>query len=145
MENIEHRAVIKFFVLDGLTPTEIHSKLLKVYKNSSPSFSTVKKWAALFKSGRTSLEDDPREGRPKTATTPQMIQKVHEMVFDDLRVKVRELAETIGISKERIGNILHDELHMKKLCARWVRGAAFAIYGPETYSNANFASMFGAF
>ncbi|CAK9803078.1 hypothetical protein ANTQUA_LOCUS3572 [Anthophora quadrimaculata] len=70
MEKIEYRAVIKFFVLDSLTPTEIHPKLLKVYKDATSSLSTVKKWAALFKSGRTSLEDDPREGHPKTATTP---------------------------------------------------------------------------
>ena len=49
-------------------PKNIHSKLIKVYGDSSPSFSTVKKWAAEFKCGRTSLEDDPREGRPKNAT-----------------------------------------------------------------------------
>jgi hypothetical protein len=35
-------------------------------------------------------------------------------------MKVREIAETIGISKERVGYILHEELDMKKLCARWV-------------------------
>jgi histone-lysine N-methyltransferase SETMAR len=42
------------------------------------------------------------------------------MVLDDRRMKVREIAETIGISKERVGYILHEELDMKKLCARWV-------------------------
>jgi histone-lysine N-methyltransferase SETMAR len=35
-------------------------------------------------------------------------------------MKVREIAETIGISKEHVGYILHEELDMKKLCARWV-------------------------
>jgi histone-lysine N-methyltransferase SETMAR len=35
-------------------------------------------------------------------------------------MKVRETAETIGISKERVGYILHEELDMKKLCARQV-------------------------
>ncbi|EFN90075.1 hypothetical protein EAI_02741, partial [Harpegnathos saltator] len=74
MEKIEYHAVIKFFVLNGLTSTKIHPKLLKVYKDASPSLSAAKKWAALFKSSRTSLEDDPREGCPKTATTPQNIQ-----------------------------------------------------------------------
>ena len=42
------------------------------------------------------------------------------MVLDDRRIKVREIAETIGISKQCIGYILHEELHMKKLCLRWV-------------------------
>jgi transposase len=44
-----------------------------MYVDSSPSFSRIKNWAAAFKCGRTSLEDDPREGRPKSATTPEII------------------------------------------------------------------------
>jgi len=35
-------------------------------------------------------------------------------------MKVHEIADTIGISKEHIGHILHEELDMKKLCTRWV-------------------------
>ena len=42
------------------------------------------------------------------------------MVLDDRWMKVHEIAETIGISKERVGFILHEELDMKKLCAQWV-------------------------
>ena len=49
MDKIEYRAVIKFFVKEGLTPNEIHSEFIKVYGDSSPSFSTIKKWAAEFK------------------------------------------------------------------------------------------------
>jgi histone-lysine N-methyltransferase SETMAR len=120
MGKIEYRAVIKLFVKEGLTPNEIHSKFIKVYRDSSPSFSTIKEWAAEFKRGHTSLEDDPREGRPKSATPPEIIEQVHDMILDDRRMKVREIAETTGISKERVGYILHEELGMKKLCARWV-------------------------
>ena len=54
MNKIEYRAVIKFFVKEGLTPNEIHLKFIKVYGDSSPSFSTITKWAAKFKRGRTS-------------------------------------------------------------------------------------------
>jgi hypothetical protein len=42
------------------------------------------------------------------------------MLLDNGRMKVREIADTIGISKERVGYILHRELDMKKLCAKWV-------------------------
>jgi hypothetical protein len=56
MDTIEYRAVIKFFVKEGLTPNEIHSKFIKVYEDSSPSFSTNKKWAAEFKRGQFLLE-----------------------------------------------------------------------------------------
>jgi len=53
IDKIEYRAVIKFFVKEGLTSFEIHSKFIKVYWDSSPSFSTIKKLAAEFKRGRT--------------------------------------------------------------------------------------------
>jgi len=75
MGKTEYRAVIKFFVKEGLTPNEIHSKFIKFYGDSSPLFSTIKKWAAEFKRGRTSLEDDLREGRLKSATTPEITRK----------------------------------------------------------------------
>jgi histone-lysine N-methyltransferase SETMAR len=119
VDKIEYCAVIKFFVEEGLTPNEIHSKFIKVYGDSS-SFSAIKTWAAEFKRGCTSLEDDPREGRPRSATTSEIIEQVHCMVLDDWRMKVHEIAETIGISEERVGYILHEELDMKRLCARWV-------------------------
>jgi transposase len=83
-------------------------------------FSTIKKWAAKFKHGCTSLEDEPCEGRPNSAPPPEIIEQVHDMLLDDRRIKVREIAETIGISKECVGYILHEELDMKKLCAKWV-------------------------
>jgi transposase len=91
MNKTEYRAFIKFFAKEGLMPNEIHSKFIKVYGNSSPSFSTIKKWAAKFKHGHTSLEDDPREGRPKSATTPEIIEQVHNMVLDDQQMKERKL------------------------------------------------------
>jgi transposase len=73
----------------------------------SPSFSTIKKWPAEFKRGPTSLEDNPRQGRPKSATPPEIIEQVHDMVLDDRRMKVHEISETTGISKECVGYVLH--------------------------------------
>ena len=35
-------------------------------------------------------------------------------------MKERKIAETVGISKEHVGCILHEELDMKKLCTRWL-------------------------
>ena len=134
---------IKFFVKEGLTPNEIHSKFIKVYGDSSPSFSTIKKWAAEFKCGRTSLEYDPREGRPKSATTPEIIEQVHDMVLDDWRMKVREIAETIGISKEGVGYILHEELDMKKALHKM--DATLANSRSKMHSHENLCIVLGVF
>ena len=45
------------------------------------------------------------------------MQEVYDMVLNDQRVKVREMCDAVGISKERVGFILHEELNMKNLCA----------------------------
>jgi transposase len=137
IDKIEYRAFIKLFVKEGLTPNEIHSKFIKVYGDFSPSFSTIKKWAAEFKRGRTSLEVDPREGRPNSATTAVIIEQVHDMVLDDQRMKVHEIAETIGISKERVECILHEKLDIGYEKVLRKMGAAIAHSRSKTHSHKN--------
>jgi hypothetical protein len=56
MDETEFRVVIKFFVKEGLMPNKVHSKFIKVYGESSPSFSTIKIWAAEFKRGLPALK-----------------------------------------------------------------------------------------
>jgi hypothetical protein len=51
----------------------------------------------------------------KSVTKPETIEQVHDMELDDWRMKVHEISETIGISKEHVGYILHEELDIKKL------------------------------
>jgi transposase len=141
MDKIEYCAVIKFFVKKGLAPNEIHSKFIKVYGDSSPSFSTIKKWAAEFKCGRTSLEDDPHErrppheGRPKSATTPEIINQVHDMVLDDWRMKVCEIAETTGISKKTGRIYFACRIRYKKALRKM--GAVLAHSRSKTHSHEN--------
>ncbi|XP_066994420.2 histone-lysine N-methyltransferase SETMAR [Anabrus simplex] len=120
MEKTEIRAVIKYFVKKGMKAKEIHADFQNTLGDSAPSFSTVAKWTSKFKFGRESLDDDPRSGQPKSVTNPEFIAKVHKMVMEDRRLKVREIAEAVGMSSERIYYILTEELGMKKLTARWV-------------------------
>ncbi|XP_017486515.1 PREDICTED: histone-lysine N-methyltransferase SETMAR-like, partial [Rhagoletis zephyria] len=61
-----------------------------------------------------------RSGRPNEVTTPEMIEKIRDMVMSDRRLKVREIGESVGISIERVNNILQNHLDMRKLSARWV-------------------------
>ena len=59
----------------------------------------------------------PRSGRPIEAAMPEIIDKVHDIVLTDRRVKVRELVEATGISHGTVILILHEQLSMKKLSA----------------------------
>ena len=64
----DQRSYIKIETLRGKTPTEIHNALHEVYGDSVVDRSTVSRWASCFHEGRVSIQDDPRSGRPVTAT-----------------------------------------------------------------------------
>lgn len=120
MEKREFRAVIKHLYIKGLTAKEIKAELDSVHGTSAPVYATVYNWINEFKRGRTSTEDEHRSGRPVDVSTPEMINKIHDMVLSDRRIKLREIVEETGVSKGTVISILHDKLGMKKMCARWV-------------------------
>lgn len=120
MDNFEVRAVIKFFCLEGKSGAQIKTRLDSTLGDSAPSKATVFRWVSEFKRGRTSCQDEPRSGRPCEVTTPEMVEKIHGIVLANRRLKLTDIAESVGISKERVFNILSEHLGMRKLCARWV-------------------------
>jgi hypothetical protein len=54
-----------------------------------------------FKHGVFSTCDAPRPGRPKTVTTPEITDQIHELILEDRRP---------GISRERVGSIIYEDL-----------------------------------
>jgi len=75
---------------------------------------------ALFKHGDFSTCDAPRPGRHRTVTTPEIIDKIYELILEDRRISAKQIAEQLGISRERVGSIIHEDLDMRKLSAKWV-------------------------
>jgi hypothetical protein len=61
-EKFEHRSVTKFLNKEGIQPKDIHQRLVNVYSDHALSKTTVARWAAEFKRGRESIEDDPHTG-----------------------------------------------------------------------------------
>ncbi|GBP80178.1 hypothetical protein EVAR_97372_1 [Eumeta japonica] len=74
LSNIEHRAVIKYFVKKGKTPKEIFEDMVSVLQESAPSYTMVKNGLAYFNKDE-SCEDDPRPGRPVTVVTEENVRK----------------------------------------------------------------------
>ena len=62
----------------------------------------------------------PCPRRPKTVTTPEIIDQTHELILEDRRISTKSVAEQLGISRERVGSIIHEDLDMRKLSAKWV-------------------------
>ena len=59
--------------------------------------------------------------QPPPNKTP-MLFWYHVMVMGDRGLIVNQIANAVGISREWAENILHNELGMSKVSARWVSG-----------------------
>jgi len=114
--NMETRGVKFFSPLLGKAPKEIHAILKEALEEHAPPYATVKNWVAQFKRGDFSI----CSGRPKTVTTPEIIDQIHELILEDRRISAKSVAEQLDISRERVGSIIHEDLDMTKLSAKWV-------------------------
>lgn len=120
LDKVEYRAVIKFLHLQGKEARQIYDEMFAVYGNECPSYETVKLWKRQFRCGRTSLDDDQRGGRPSTSTTDDKVAQVEQLVLQNRRITMSELVVEVGISSGSVSSILHDDLNMSKVSARWV-------------------------
>ena len=54
------------------------------------------------------------------ATDEKMCKKVRDLVYSDRRIQVKEIVQSLGISRGSVSTSLRDRLGMRKLTARWV-------------------------
>ena len=118
----QHRdaSCYQFFFLKRKATKEIHAILTETLGEYAPSYATVKNWVARFKRGDFATCDEPRPGRPKTVTTPAIIDKIHELILEDCRISTKSIAEQLDLSCERVGSIIHVDLDMRRLSAKWL-------------------------
>jgi hypothetical protein len=53
-------------------------------------------------------------------TIPEDMDATHFMILDDWRISTKKIAQTLEISRETVGYIIHELLDMRKLSAKWV-------------------------
>ena len=53
-------------------------------------------------------------------TTPEIIDQIHELILEDRRFSPKSIAEQLGISREQVGSIIHENLDLWKLSAKLV-------------------------
>jgi len=135
-----------FFFMQGKAPKEIHAILTETLGAHAPSYATVKNWVAQFKCGDFSICDVPHPGKPKTVITQEIIDQIHELILEDCWISAKSIAEQLGISRERVGTIIHKDLDMQKLSAKWVLKCLNA--DKKNFNSAsrlsNFWNFFGA-
>jgi len=119
-QDFEIRTNIKFLVNLGWKGSQIIDALQTVYGDHTPQKTSIYKWIERFKNGRESVQDDEGRGRPTTSKNFENICAVKNLIEVDRRLTVYQIAESLGISVGSAHSILHDDLGLSKLSARWI-------------------------
>ena len=94
----EQRVAIIFGFKAGLSVTETLVLVQKAYENEALNRSNVFRWYSRFRDGRELVEDDERDGRPKTTRTEVNVAAVADLVKNDRRLASR-MIESLNIPK----------------------------------------------
>ena len=95
--SFRQRAFIEFLVKEEIPAAEIHQRLQRAYGSVCMGASSVRRWLKHFKDGNTSIQDQPRSGRPRTASTERNKERVDEIIQDDRRVTVDTVSPNTSI------------------------------------------------
>ncbi|PNF41749.1 hypothetical protein B7P43_G03429 [Cryptotermes secundus] len=119
-EQHEQRYCIKFCQKLGDTQVETIRKIQQAFGDDAMSNSRIKEWYNRFKDGRTSVDSEPRSGRPSTSRNENVIEQVRTLVMEDCHITVRELANEIGVSIGSVHSILTEDLGRRRVSAKFV-------------------------
>jgi len=103
-----------------MIPIEIHKQLSETCNDGVMYVKNMRSWVRQFTESRTACENKPKEPPPRTSRSEDMIVRVEQMVMEDRRLTVRQIAANAGVSVGSVDTILHDDLKSQKVSARWV-------------------------
>ena len=112
---------MQFLVQLGKTPSEALGMLQKVYGDETKSRLRIFEWCKRFKEGRENVEDDRRSGRPSTSRNEANVERVKQMVRDDRRLTVRQIADELGMNHTACGRLSLKIWACRKSVRRWYR------------------------
>ena len=76
----EQRVSIKFCLKLGKTATECYEMLKTAFVEHVLGRSQTFQWFSRFKTGRTTTDDDESSGRPVSNSTPEMTERVRQII-----------------------------------------------------------------
>jgi len=116
----EQGVCIKFCANLGKSATETLTMIQQAFGDQTLSRVQVFQWHARFKSGYISVDDDEHTGRPTSCTTPETVARIQELVRQDRRRTIHDIAEEVGIGYRTCQQVLTEELGMHCVAAKFV-------------------------
>jgi hypothetical protein len=88
---------IEFCASIGKSATETITMIQQAIGDKILSRTQVFQWHAGFKAGHTSVDDDEHTGRLTSSTTPETVARIQEILHQDRRRTIHDIAEEVGI------------------------------------------------
>ncbi|XP_018341638.1 PREDICTED: chromobox protein homolog 1-like [Trachymyrmex septentrionalis] len=114
-ERMEQKIYIKSCQKLGHTCSATIDIMRKIYGNNSMSETQIKWWFNRFRSGRVSVDNHRRVGRPSTSRTAANIERVRTAIKENRCLTVRQLVENLGIPKTSLSRILVEDLGITRV------------------------------
>ena len=111
---------VKFSFKLGKTATETWKMLQQAFRDECMSRTQCFEWYSHFKTGRLSTDEDPRSGRPSTSTDDVHFDAVRDLILQNRRLTIREIAEDVGISFGSCQAILTEKLNMHRVATKFM-------------------------
>ena len=112
------RAIIEFLVKEEIPAPYIQHRLQRVYGDTCMGASSDGRWVKYFKDGNMSIQDQPRSGRPRTASTePSKKKRVDDIITEDRHVTLDTVATKHGTGHSAVQEMI-GSLGYRKICVR---------------------------
>jgi len=95
-------------------------KIQQAFGDDAMSITRLKEWYNSFKDGSTSVDSEPRHGRPSTSRNDNVINQVWTLIMQDRRITVQELADEVGVSIGSVHAILTADLGLRRVSAKFL-------------------------
>ena len=119
-DTLEERYAIKFCFKLGKNTTETYGMLQTAFGASCMNRASVFEWHKRFKECREFVRDEEKCGRSKEVITPELIGQIQNFMDKDRRVSIETISAQFDVSVETVHTIIHEELKMRKICAKFV-------------------------
>ena len=104
----------------GRDATEIYENLQGRPTPCPLSRTSIFRWARHFEDGKSDIPDGWGSQTKRRVTDTRGIAAIEAVIKEDNRVTVDFVAKKVGISSSWVQRVLHDDLGLGKLSARWV-------------------------